>query len=185
MDVDFLQTKYQYVRYQRNAFLAITILLCIAVILLSICTLKKNERIIITPPILEKEFWVDSHRVSASYLEQFSMYLAQLMLSKSEHSANAQRKAILRHVDVAVADKINLKLVTEEKMLKEEHASYVFFPVDVQVDITALKATLIGDKTTYLSGKVVSTRREIYEMTFSCKGARLLLNGVSYKGEGE
>lgn len=182
MDAEFLQSKYQFIRYQRDALLALVALLSVSVILLSICVLKKNERIIITPPVLEKEFWVDSYRVSPSYMEQFSVYLAQLMLTKSEHSAEAQRKAIMRHVDVEVADKINTKLLSEEKMLKDEHASFVFFPVDVRVDLTTLTAVLIGDRTTYLSGNAVTTKRETYELTFSCKGARLLLNGLSYKG---
>lgn len=185
MDAEFLQSKYQFIRFQRNAFLATTILLCLGVIVLSVCVLKKSERIIITPPILEKEFWVDAHRVSPSYLEQFSVYLAQLMLTKTEHSAESQRKAVLRHVAVDVAEKINAKLLQEEKMLKDEHASFVFFPIDVQVDLNALKAILTGDRTTYLSGNAVSSKRESYELTFSCKGARLLLTGLSYKGKAE
>jgi conjugal transfer pilus assembly protein TraE len=185
MDAEFLTSKYQFILYQRNALLAIALLLCMSVIVLSICVLKKSERIIITPPVLEKEFWVDAHRVSPSYMEQFSIYLASIMLTKSEHSAEAQRKAVMRHVAVDVAEKINSRLLLEEKKLKDEKASFVFFPVDVQVDVNTLKAVLTGDRTTYLSGQAVSTKRETYELAFSCKGARLLLTAMTYKGVGE
>ena len=168
---------------QRNAFFGFSFLLSISLVIVCSFLFLKNERIVVVPACIEKEFWVDGKSVSPTYLEQFGYFLGQLILSKSPQSASGQRTILLRHTDPSYASAINKKLREEEETLTKQGASYVFYPVDVHSHPSSLEVELIGDRVFYLSGKAISTERECYTLSFSNRGARLLLKGISSEKE--
>ena len=45
-----------------------------------------RERIVLTPPAIDKSFWVAKDKVSASYLEQMGSFIAYLTLDVSPSS---------------------------------------------------------------------------------------------------
>lgn len=178
MKSDFYKKNISYLEFQRNVFFALSIILSFSICALSIFLFWKNERIIVTPPYIEKEFWVDNNHVSPTYLEQFGSFLGQLILSKSAKSSVSQRNVIMRHVDPSYSGILNKRLQEEEKVLHDENASYVFFPHDIRVNVSTLEVFLTGERTTYVSGHPLSTSKEGYRLQFSSRGARLLLNGI-------
>lgn len=179
MNSDYLKKNLSTLTFQRNIFLSLTFILTIPLLVLSIFIFQKNDRIIISPPTIEKEFWVESNRISPTYLEQFALFLGQLILTKSPQSATPQRTVVLRHVDPSVYGEINKKLSEEEKKLIKQQASYVFYPIDIRVDTSNLQALLAGDRIFYVGGKSVSTSRENYKLSFVYSGGRLLLKEIS------
>ncbi|MCH9626264.1 MAG: hypothetical protein S4CHLAM123_14600 [Chlamydiales bacterium] len=179
MNREFLEKSSQYLRFQRNIFAALSIFLSLSLILLLSFLFTKRERVIIAPPIVEKEFWVDRKHVSPTYLEQFGYFLGQLLLGKSSYSAPSQRTLLLRHTDPFFVGTLKNKLLEEEEMLKTQNASYTFFPVSVQVNATSNEVLLEGDRVFYVSGKQVSSEREGYILSFNFSGSRLLLAGIS------
>ena len=179
MNSDYLKKNLSTLTFQRNIFLALTFILTLSLLVLSIFIFQKSERIIITPPTIDKEFWVESNSVSPTYLEQFGYFFGQLMLTKSPQSAAPQRTVLLRHVDPSFYGDVNKKLVEEEKKLIKQQAAYVFFPSDIRVDMSNLQVLLTGDRTFYVSGKPVSTSRENYKLSFIYAGGRLLLKEIS------
>lgn len=164
--------------FQRNVLLGLTVLLAFSQSVLSTFLFFKNERTIIVPAVINKEFWVNGDNVSATYLEQFGYFLSQLVLNKSAQSAPTQRMQVLRHTTAEFSGELNRKLMDEEAMLIKQNASYVFYPVDIQVNPDKFEVLLKGDRTFYISGKPVSTQRESYLLSFSYSGARLLLNEI-------
>lgn len=165
--------------FQRNAFLALAGMLSIALAVISSFLFMKSERIVIVPPVVEKEFWIDSRGVSATYLEQFGYFLGELLLSKSAQSASIQRTILMRHTDPSFSTHLQKKLVEEEQKLDKERASYVFYPTGIYTDIGSKEVILTGDRMTFVSGKAVSTAVESYLLSFIFQGSRLLLSGVT------
>jgi conjugal transfer pilus assembly protein TraE len=167
--------------FQRNVFLALSFLLAIALVITASFLFTKSERTIIVPSVIQKEFWVDSKSVSPTYLEQYGYFISQLLLSKSGHSAQAQREILLRHTDPSFVGALNIKLREEEEFLTKQGASYVFYPTEIQIDPENLEILLIGDRIIYTGGKSVSTEREGYILSFSNKNLGLQLKGITSK----
>ncbi len=184
MNLTFLENNLKSLYLQRNLFAVLSLILSVVLLIESIFLFSKSERIIVSPPVVEKEFWVEGHAVSSTYLEQFGYFLGELLLSKSSQSAPAQREIILRHTDSSFSGNLRKKLFEEEEMLRNRSASYSFYPVNVQVDQQGLKVTITGERVAFAAGKQVSSKEESYVLSFSYAGYRLLLKGVEFT-EGE
>lgn len=178
MNLDAYQRSLRQMFYQRNVLLGLTALLAVSQVVLSIFLFLKNEKTIIVPGVVEKEFWVSIDSVSPTYLEQYGYFIGQLLLNKSAHSASTQKRQLLRHTAPQLASDLHRKLTEEEAMLTKQNAAYVFYPVNIQVNQNELSVILTGDKTVYVAGKAVSTDRENYTFSFSYDGARLLLKEI-------
>jgi|694.fasta_scaffold03135_10 conjugal transfer pilus assembly protein TraE len=179
MNAEFYQKNIHFLEVQRNTCFAWALLSSLSLIIVTIFLFSKEEKVIVVPSVIEKEFWVDSKNVSATYLEQMGCFLGKLLLEKSPFSASMQRKVLLRHTDPSYVGILNRKLLEEEDLLLKQNASYVFFPIDVRVDLKNREIHLIGDRTTYLADKLISTAREGYRLSFNTSSSTLLLKSVT------
>lgn len=179
MKRDFLKKSLQGLEFQRNIFLAFSVVTSLSLLIVSMFLFVKKERIVIVPPVLEKEFWVDTQSISATYLEQMGLFLSQLLLNKSPQSAASQRSTLLRHTDPLFTIALKQRLVEEEEILTKQNASYVFYPVDMKVNLSEMSLILQGDRLLFVAGKQVSSVREEYTLHFSYAGARLLLKSIT------
>lgn len=179
MNHDLLSQNLQSLRFQRNIFAALTCLLSITLIILASFLFMKNERIIVTPPMVEKEFWVEGKHISPTYLEQYGCFIGQLLLGKSAQSAPMQRTALLRNTAPDFVGPLKNKLIDEEESLQKQNAAYVFYPIEVKVYPQRKEVLLTGDRIFFVSGQKVSQEHEHYLLSFTYTGGRLLLNGVS------
>ena len=175
----------KHLRVQRNLLGTVCLLLAFSLAAGSCFLFLKQERTIVVPATVEKSFWVESNAVSATYVEQFGVFLGQLLLNKSHQSSGKQREILLRHSTPSFRSALNMKLIEEEKRLKKQTASYVFYPTEVEVGRSGYSARLIGDRAFYVGGKRVSSKREAYVLTFAWTGGRLLLEGVESVDEKE
>ena len=164
--------------FQRNIFLSLSLILGLTVFVLSCFLFLKRERVVVAPPVIEREFWVDKNAISATYLEQFGTFLGQLLLSKSAHSASEQRTIILRHTDPSFSGVIRKRLIDEEEILKKQNTAYTFYPERVAVNLAKMEVQLTGDRVAFADSKMVSTQKETYALQFSYSGFRLLLISI-------
>lgn len=185
MNQQFLQGNLQSLTYQRNLFAGLAILAISAILLLCGLLYCKSERVIVAPPTIDREFWVDSHSVSSTYLEQFGVFLGQLLLGKSAQSAENQRTVILRHTDPVFTPILRKKLIDEEELLKRQSAAYTFYITEVKVDQGSLRVRLIGDRVLLSGGKQLSSEKEAYLLQFVFTNSRLLLTDISEVKSGE
>lgn len=165
--------------FQRNASLGLTTLLAASLVIVTSFLFMKSERVIVIPAAVEKEFWVDAHSVSATYLEQFGYFLGELLLSKSSQSSAIQKAIVLRHTDPSFSTQLDKKLFEEAQQLERDRISYVFFPTGVYTNLGSKEVRLSGERTTYISGKQISSATENYVLSFTYRGGRLLLNGIT------
>jgi conjugal transfer pilus assembly protein TraE len=183
MDRIFFERNLNSLLVQRNFLVGLTTLLAIGLILASSFLFFKTERIIVVPSVIEKEFWVDSNAVSATYLEQFGLFLSGLLLNKSAHSADLHRTVLCRHTEPSYLAILKQRLIEEEETLKKQNASYVFYLNNIFVDPELLTVTLLGDRQFFIAGQQTSSENSGYTLHFTYKGARLLLNGISQEKE--
>lgn len=183
MDRIFFERSLKSLLVQRNFLVGLSSVLGIALILASSFLFFKTERIIVIPSIVEKEFWVDSNSVSATYLEQFGCFLGGLLLNKSAHSADLHRAVLCRHTEPAYLASLKQKLVEEEEILKKQNASYVFYLSNIFVNSEFSTVTLVGERQFFIAGQQTSTENCAYTLHFTYKGARLLLSGISQEKE--
>ena len=163
---------------QRNIFLVIVFFLLVVTLALIALLFTKSERIVVVPPIVEKEFWVDGANVSATYLEQMGCFLGDLLLTRSSASADMQLTLAMRYTAPAFAGILSHKLSGELVKLRKDNASYVFFRTKVIVDPQNQIVTLEGDRSLFMGDKIISNARESYRLTFTNFGGRLLLASI-------
>ncbi len=165
--------------WQRRILLPVTLLLAISQILLIGLLWHKQERIVVVPTVVDKSFWVEKNQVSASYLEQMGLFISSLILTNSSATAKRQSEIILRHTEPEYAAKLTQALITEEKRLKQDQISYVFYPTKVVASSKELSVILEGKQMVFSAGKRIDYRTLIYRINFSCNGGRLLLISIS------
>lgn len=165
-------------RKQRNFLLVICCLLIFPLILISSFLFLREHRIVIVPPVVEKEFWVEPNAVSVTYLEQFGSFLGQLLLTKSSYTAEAQKKILLKHVDPLYSHTLIERLEKEQELLARDQSAYVFYITGIEVSPETRRVLLMGNRIFSVSGKVLSEERESYVLEFNYRGGRLLLCGL-------
>ncbi len=163
---------------QRNIFLAVLFLLLGLAILLSSLLFQKSERVIIMPPFIEKEFWVEGANVSPSYLEQMGCFIGDLLLTRAPATADMQLTILMRHTAPSFAHVLSQKLSEEVAKLKKDNASYVFFRSKIFVNPQDKTITIDGDRNLIVGDKVLSKLSERYRLGFENLGGRLLLSSI-------
>ena len=76
MKFKLAQDKMRDYEAQYDKLLVLSASLLLVVILESLCLLLKNERVIILPPEVRREFWAQGNKFSPEYLEEQAMYMA-------------------------------------------------------------------------------------------------------------
>ena len=64
----------------------------------SVFCLVGKERVVIVPPIVNRDFWVATDTVSDSYLEQMAEFFAGLLLNVTPNSFATRSEHLLQHV---------------------------------------------------------------------------------------
>ena len=178
MKLSFYAENSRSLLFQRNVLLAFSGILSISLVVVTCFLFFKRERIVVVPPVVEKTFWVDSHTISATYLEQFGHFMAQLLLAKSDKTAQLQRDTVLRHTDPKFIGVLSKKLVEEESILREQNASYTFYAERIDVDQKKLRVVVFGERVLFSEDRKISSEKEGYALQFAYSGSRLLLVSI-------
>ncbi|MDB2613573.1 type IV conjugative transfer system protein TraE [Chlamydiales bacterium] len=178
MNAELFQSNIRSLKFQRNVFLSLCLILSITTACLSVFSFTKRERTLVVPPVIEKAFWVDSNRVSPEYLEQFGLFLAQQILSKSFSSAKTQMDTVMRYASPSFSGTLFNKLEQEILDLKEKKAAYSFFTSESYVDANKLELILVGDRHYFSDGHLISKEQDAYKFRFSFNGSMLFLEEI-------
>lgn len=152
---------------QRNIFVAISFLLLCTNLLQVFLLLCKDERLIVVPPDIRQEFWIQKNKVSASYLEEMAVFYADLILENTPNGAAFRRDIVLRHAASSSFGTLKTQLLEDEKRLKKEHLSTSFQPNTIKVTPQKLTVHITGDLICYVGKKRISQSKDTYKMTFT------------------
>ncbi len=126
------------VRQQRLAILGLVV--CLGLALVIMFNMVGRERIVLTPPTIEKSFWVAKDKVSASYLEQMGGFMAYLTLDVSPSSIEWKKAMLLQYVAPDVYGALQTRQDLEADRLKRLNATTQFSVAQLVPD----EDTLVG-----------------------------------------
>ncbi|MBB3122178.1 type IV conjugative transfer system protein TraE [Pseudoduganella violacea] len=158
------------IRGQRLAIGALTA--CLSVALLTVYQTLGTQRIVVTPPTVDKPFWVSGARVSNAYLEQMGGYVAWLILDVTPASVQWKKEALLSFVEPDEAGALKIRQEVEAERLKKLNASTYFLLQQLEPDEEKQTVLLSGRLRTYVNGQETSVTPKRYLAQFSYRGGR-------------
>ena len=160
---------------QRDKLLVLSASLLILVILETLCFLLKNERVIILPPEVRREFWAQGNRFSPEYLEEQASYLAHLALDVNQENHAYNTEILMRYADVNTYSYLREKFEKHHKILKQNDASTRFDIKKIKVVPDRNKVYLTGIMNNFVGTKSIKTKPENYVVEFKVQRGRLFL----------
>lgn len=160
---------------QRNLLVTLTTGLLALNFVQSFLVLGKDDRVVIVPPDIHREFWVQKNKVSASYLEEMAIVYADLILENTPSGAAFRRDIVLRNTASSGFGALKSKLLEDEKRLKKEHLSTSFQANHIKVDPQKMHVEIRGDLMRYVGYKRISQSRDVYKFEFEYHHGRLLI----------
>jgi conjugal transfer pilus assembly protein TraE len=148
---------------------------CLALALLSVLGMVGHERIVLTPPVIDKSFWVAKDRVSASYLEQMGSFIAYLTLDVSPSSIEWKKAMLLQYVAPDTYGTLQTRQDLEGDRLKRLNATTQFSVAQLVPDEDALTVRLRGRLATFINGTRTSDVEKEYVVAFDYRGNRIQL----------
>lgn len=135
--------------------------------------LKDKEKIIVVPPVIEREFWVSADRVSESYLEQTSEYLIGLILNVTPSNFGARSEHLLAYVEPANYGPIKEKLIREQQEIERRGLSTVFHITAFRTNASELEVEVKGILKSWIGSSPADSKEQTYKMSYSYNSGRL------------
>lgn len=164
--------------HQRNMLLGLVVVLLAILSILSVCFFFRSERVIVLPPEVKQEFWVEGNRFSPEYLEEMAVYFLHLALDVNQTTLPYNTEILTRYSDVETANYLQEKYAKDIKKLKENDASTTFEVKEVTVfpDSNVVRAE--GRIKHYVGSKCIKERTAIYEVSFKTYRGRLFFKEI-------
>jgi conjugal transfer pilus assembly protein TraE len=145
----------------------------------SLMSLSKQNapRHILTPPVLEKSFWIEGNNLSQEYLEQMGLYVLQLNLNVSPNSVRYFGRKMLEITDPRAHPAITKRIDVTAARLERDAVSTVFSPQDIFVDVKQHpnKIAFSGKLVTLLSDKRIAEFVKTYVIEFGWVGNKTVV----------
>jgi conjugal transfer pilus assembly protein TraE len=130
---------------------------------------------VLTPPTIEKSFWVAKDKVSASYLEQMGSFMAYLTLDVSPSSIEWKKGTLLQYVAPDVYGALQTRQDLEADRLKRLNATTQFSVAQLVPNEDTLSVHLKGRLATFINGTRTSDVEKEYVVGFDYAGNRIQL----------
>ena len=169
--------------YQRNVLLGLSGVLLILLLILSLCLFFKKERVIVLPPEVRKEFWVEGNRFSPEYLEEMAAYFLHLSLNVNQSTLPYNTEILMRYADSSTCSYLRDKYEKDIKKLKKNDASTMFEIKELTVypDQNTVRAE--GTLNRYIGSKMIKSSQETYEVKLKTYRGRLFFQKIKRVGE--
>ena len=185
MDHSILNKNIEKLVSQRNCFLFFSVMLSIAVVLLSIMIFFKKEKVVVIPTT-GPSFWIEDSRVSSEYLERMGFFLSDLLLNRTPADVEKKNQIILEYVHPAAYQEIRKILSREKENILKDQQSFFFQTERSYVDLNQELFAVEGEFMVLVGkggeGSFCAQReRKKFTLQFACKNGKLQL--ISLKKE--
>lgn len=168
---------------QRNMLLAGASGLLLINIILSLFLFQKRDRVVVVPPEVKEQFWVEHRLVSPGYIQEWTLFFSHLLLDNHPNSIRFNNNVLLRHVDPSVYTSLKQQLMEEAEKYKNKRLITMFSPIKVDVDIHKMRAVVTGRFMSKVGDRTIKERDEIYEFTYRYQYGKLLIQSFKRRGE--
>jgi conjugal transfer pilus assembly protein TraE len=101
-------------------------------------------RTVVTPPLVEKEFWVDDSHMSPAYMEMMGDWAVQKFATVSPASVDVSNRHLLKLVHPSLYGELSRDFQLRAQKVKDQVASQVFWPREVLVDEAGQRVAFVG-----------------------------------------
>lgn len=154
-------------------FMASTLLLSF-----NLVTHQDKERVVVTPPFIDKAFWVERDDVAPELVVDMGNFLVQLAYNVSPASVDYQSNALLKYASPEAYGTLKEATDVAAARMHEDQSSTVFTPRAYLMDKRPGKKAVafIGDLKTYVTTNLVSTRGVAIVVSFKYQNGRLYVD---------
>lgn len=139
-----------------NFFLRGIIILLCAGLILNATVFRENTRIVIVPPTLKNEFWIEKGKASPEYLEQMSVFIATLAGNLSPRNAEYNVESLLGYIDDSRVMEVKDDLKAQALYIKKNNINQCFFPEHTSIDEPNQSVSILGRVTRHIGAIKVS-----------------------------
>lgn len=179
MKLDFFQENILDLRVQRNILGLLSGSLVLITIVLSIVVFYKRERVILVPPRITKQLWVQGNQVSKEYLTEMGAYFSKLFLDLSPSTASYNHGTLLTYATPEAYGSLKKQFLKEGEEYSKLQLSTHFKPTEVLANPETLEVTIKGSMSSYVAGKHIRDSQETVAIQFTHRDAGLLLERVT------
>lgn len=182
MDIATLKANLYKIIAQRNIFLCFSILLAIAVILLSCLLFMKKERIVILPTV-GPSLWVEESKVSDTYLQNLGSYLADLLLTRTPSDVDRKNHILLEHIHPTFYHEAKRELLQEKDQIIAMNQTLLFRPARSFIDLSRYAYVIEGELLVFV-GKIgdspacAEAKKKRFTFEFQCERGKLMLKSL-------
>ncbi len=160
-----------------NFFLrSVTLFLGISLVITTLMLSVKTERILLVPPKMTKEFWVERDRVAPEYMEQMGVFVATLVGNLSPGNAEFNVNMLIKHyLDPAHQNpEVIQELLGQAAYIKKNNITQAFFPSSISiVDAENMRVRVEGSNIINIGTNRLSGERASYLIRFSARNYKL------------
>jgi len=160
-----------------NFFLrSVTLLLGISLVITTLMLSVKNERILLVPPQMTKEFWIERDRVSPEYVEQMGVFIATLVGNLSPANAEFNVNMLVKHyLDPGSKNPEAMReLLGQAAYIKKNNITQAFFPSSISiVDSANMKVRVEGSNIINIGTARISGEKVSYLIKFNARDYKL------------
>lgn len=152
-----------------NFFLRFVCLSLTVAVILAILTLKGETRIIVVPPTLTDEFWIEKNKVSDKYLEQMAVFIATLTGNLTPRNAEFNVEALLHYMEDSRVVEVKDDLLAQAAFIRKNNISQIYHADSIKTDIDNQMVTIEGEVTRYIGSIKVSQEKMAVHVGFKIR----------------
>lgn len=179
MKFDFFKDNIMELRVQRNGFVLLAGVLLLNNLILSGAVFYKRERMILVPPRIHKQLWVQGDTVSKEYLTEMGTYLSKLFLDLSPATASYNHGILLTYATPEAHGSLKKQFLKENEEYTKLQLSTHFKPSEITANPETLAVSIKGSMSSYVAGKHIRDSQETVAIQFTHRDAGLLLERVT------
>lgn len=131
-----------------------------------------NEKTVVTPPVVERGYWIAGGRANQEYLADMGDFVLQTLKTTSPGKVDFENKKILQMVNPENYAQVKTDLDAEAIRIKSNNLTTVWEPQTVDVDVDGLRVTWSGVLKKWVADKPMppATRTFYVDFTISRQG---------------
>ena len=156
-----------------NFFLRSAVLLLAVGLILNATVFRENTRIIVVPPTLTDQFWIEKGKAAPEYMEQMAVFLATLAGNLSPRNAEFNVDALLKYIDHGRMIEVKDDLSAQAEYIKKNNISQSFYVDATNVDMTNQSVIVEGQVVRNIGAIKVSQEKMRFHIGFKMSGYSL------------
>jgi conjugal transfer pilus assembly protein TraE len=149
--------------------------LCLLLSMVLMLNLLGRDRTIVTPPVIEKSFWVTADTVSDAYIQQMSLWLSTLILDVTPDDIAYKSKLLLQYAHPELHGKLKERQDLEAQRIKRDNISTYFVLQTIRTSPERLTAVITGRLHTLINGSRVADQERNFLIKWRMDGGRAQL----------